>query len=571
MTRRLAVPAACAGLALLTFFQFPGHTWLQQDTQIWVPILEHLRDPSVLRNDILTRQTHVAFTLYDEIALFLRALTGLSFEHILEFEQLLTRALGIWGLLLCGQAMKLPARSAWLAAGICSLGAMILGPQVLTFEYEATPRAFAVPLLLCAIGLAARGRYTGASVAGAAALLYHPPTALPFWAIYLPWIVFRRRFRALIPLLAGMAILLLAAWRQAGSGWPILSRLTPFQEQLERLRGAYVWISTWGGPTMLHWFLVCAIALAAYLRIRRAIPPELRVFLLGLPALALLLMPVSWLLLEHWKWALVPQVQPLRTLLFAALAMQFLTAAAGARAQRWAEATLWFFLAYLLPLQARLTGPWSARAALVALGLALLTALAMRPAAIGRSKRPGKPATGTEIPRGGVLCSQRVSGAEFRSQSPLFRLDEFCHGLLAPAAVLAAFFAIPLLGGVVNYPHLHTPELAQLSAWARTATPQDAVFLFPDAGRGLDAGIFRSQALRAVYVDWKGGGQVNYLKDFGEQWWPRWQQTMVPGFKPADIPSYRARGIGYIVLKPRDALPETAVFSNGRYVVYALR
>jgi len=40
-------------LALVTFFQFPGHTYLQQDSQIYVPILEHLRDPAVLRNEIL--------------------------------------------------------------------------------------------------------------------------------------------------------------------------------------------------------------------------------------------------------------------------------------------------------------------------------------------------------------------------------------------------------------------------------------------------------------------------------------------------------------------------------------
>ena len=65
----LATAAACIALALLTFFQFPGHTWLQQDTQIYVPILEHLRDPAVLRNDMLVQHPHVAFTLYDEAAL----------------------------------------------------------------------------------------------------------------------------------------------------------------------------------------------------------------------------------------------------------------------------------------------------------------------------------------------------------------------------------------------------------------------------------------------------------------------------------------------------------------------
>ena len=135
----------------------------------------------------------------------------------------------------------------------------------------------------------------------------------------------------------------------------------------------------------------------------------------------------------------------------------------------------------------------------------------------------------------------------------------------SPGVALAAFFAIPMLGGVVNYPRLHTPELAQLSAWASTSTPKDAVFLFPDAGHALDPGIFRSEALRAVYVDWKGGGQVNYLRDFGEQWWFRWQQTLANGFHPADLPKYDALGIGYVVLRASHRLPRTAVFENATY------
>src|SRR6185295_17205275 len=91
-------------------------------------------------------------------------------------------------------------------------------------------------------------------------------------------------------------------------------------------------------------------------------------------------------------------------------------------------------------------------------------------------------------------------------------------------AALAAFFAIPILGRVVNYPRLHTPALAELSRWARSSTPVDAVFLFPGFGKDLSPGIFRTEALRAIYADWKGGGQVNYLKELGEQWWSRWQR-----------------------------------------------
>src|SRR5579872_6987813 len=143
-----ATAAAALALALLTFFQFPGHTWLQQDTQIYVPVLENEHDPSVLRNDILVQHPNVAYTLYDEAALALRAVTPLDFRQVLALQQIATRALGIWGLWLMATALGLSSGGAWLVAMIVSLGATIAGPSVLTFEYEPTPRAFALPLLL---------------------------------------------------------------------------------------------------------------------------------------------------------------------------------------------------------------------------------------------------------------------------------------------------------------------------------------------------------------------------------------------------------------------------------------
>jgi hypothetical protein len=142
-------------------------------------------------------------------------------------------------------------------------------------------------------------------------------------------------------------------------------------------------------------------------------------------------------------------------------------------------------------------------------------------------------------------------------------------GRIATAVTaLAAFFLFPVAGRVVNYPKLHTPALAELSRWARTSTPADAVFLFPNFGKDLAPGIFRVEALRAVYVDWKGGGQVNYLKELGEQWWSRWQQITGP-FLPAG--AYRASGIDYIVMRPGQVLSGAGeVFENSQYVVFKL-
>jgi hypothetical protein len=480
----LAAPAVCLALALLTFFGYPGHTWLQQDTQIYVPLMEHQRDAAALRNDLLVQYPHLAFTLYDEVTRGLRAVTRQDFREVLAAQQILTRALGIWGFYLMALALGLGPLPSWIVAAVCALGAMITGPQVLSFEYEPTPRAFAVPLLFCAMGLAAHRRYTAASIAAAAAFLYHPPTAIPV-LVLLVVAGYRRPAALLLTFTIAVAVLALAAHGEPGQA--VFGRLTPLQEQLQRMRAAYAWISTWNTAWIANFLLLAAIAAVASTRLK--LSRELKIFLLGLPFLGLLTMPVSYLLLERWKWVLIPQIQPLRMLLFVTVAAQFLTAAAGVRAaisRRVPEAVACFVMAYLIAVQPALT--------------------------------------------------------DQQLWKPLWPP-------LRPA-----------------YPALHTPALAELSAWASTSTPRDAVFLFPDAGHNLAPGIFRAEALRAVFVDWKSGGQVNYSKDFAEQWWTRYQLTMTA---PINIPEYQAFGISYIVVKPEHRLPRSAVYENTSYLVYA--
>src|ERR1039458_7541997 len=267
--KSLTIAGACLALSLLTYFQFPGHSWLQQDSQIYAPILEHLRDPSVLRNEILAEKPHVAYTLYDEMARVLRAVTGLDFRDVLACEQIVARAFGIWALYLMALAICLricpqngqadpqmtrvpPAPLALFITAVCSLGAVVAGPSVLTFEYEPTPRAFALPLAVCAAGLTVHRRYLAAGIALAAAFLYHPPTALPFLAIYCALALWpaksesvRHRIWRLAPL-AGAALLLgMAPRAQAGGGeaQTFFVRLTPDLERLQRMRASYNWIS----------------------------------------------------------------------------------------------------------------------------------------------------------------------------------------------------------------------------------------------------------------------------------------------------------------------------------------
>jgi hypothetical protein len=497
-------------VALVGYFWFPGHTWLQQDSQLYVPILEHQRDPAVLRNDPVALEPHTAYTLYDETAVALSRLTGQDFHTVLAVEQIATRALGIWGLWLIATAAGLSAGPAWLVAMAVALGASIKGPEVLTFEYEPTPRAMAVPLVFLAIGLAAHRRMPAAAVAGACAFLFHPPAALPFWAVFAA--MNGRKWTRLLPLAGAIALLLLTGGGQTHQ--PLFGRIAAFDEQLLRMRTGYVLLSMWPARVVWHYVVLTVVLAAAWWRVRG------HGLLMALAAIGLAAMPVSWLLLENSKLRLVAELQPMRWLLYTTVAMQILAGIAGVRAlsrplpdgraassgsvqRAFLEALGWFFVLFILPLQPVLTRDFTWQYASVAIALAALA----------------------------------------------------CAGIawkFAPAAGLAAFVAVPLIGGVVNYPRLHTPEMARLVEWARTSTPRDAVFLFPGAGRSMEPGIFRAEAQRALYVDWKSGGQMIYLPDFGRRWWFRWEQA-----RQFDLAKYAALGISYAVVK-----------QGGDFVVY---
>src|SRR5438445_13859247 len=83
------------------------------------------------------------------------------------------RAAGIWGVYLIATALGLSEMPALIVAAVFSLGATIMGPAVLVFEYEPVPRGFAVPLIFLAIGLIAHERYLIAGMVAAVAFLVH--------------------------------------------------------------------------------------------------------------------------------------------------------------------------------------------------------------------------------------------------------------------------------------------------------------------------------------------------------------------------------------------------------------
>jgi hypothetical protein len=315
-------------------------------------------------------------------------------------------------------------------------------------------------------------------------------------------------------------------------------------------------------------------AAAAYWRLRRFVQPRVRFFVVGLAALGVLSLPVSWLLLEKWKWAVVAQAQPLRTILFvelfALLLALVMALELACREGRLVAAVWWAALAFSISIDARL--------------LFVLAPLALGWLAGSRAAWGSVAATaavawirpfGTVFWRGAyrneLLVAVALASLLVAASAVVMRRPRIGAPALA-AVVAAAFFAIP--GGA----QLHwsgeprNPDLGQLSAWARDATPTDAVFLFHDVERSsFDPGIFRVNGERALYVDWKGGGQINFFRNFSRISGARWEQTLAAPFDPAELPHFRELGIDYVVLSSRRHLPDRKpAFENGKYAVYRL-
>jgi hypothetical protein len=230
-------------------------------------------------------------------------------------------------------------------------------------------------------------------------------------------------------------------------------------------------------------------------------------------------------LLDQLKWGLIPQFQPARALLFVTAFAVILGAAAGVRAaeqKSWIESVIWFVIVLAVPTTVPLFS-------ISGRNLLLLLALAI------------------------ALCGALA-------------LDR--PAVLAVMAI-APSFVLPYLAHVRNYPRPNLAGLEDLARFARTQTPRDAVFLFGDAGSSPDPSIFRAESERAVYVDWKSGGQMNFSDPLAGEWWQRWQNTNELRFDPTEVGRLTEMGVDYLVLAPSHHLTDRQpAYENGQFVLY---
>ncbi|HEX4228613.1 MAG TPA: hypothetical protein VHZ07_08075 [Bryobacteraceae bacterium] len=536
----------CLGIAAITWLEFrffPGHTYLQSDTQIYLPILERIDTPNYLSRDPIATHPHVSYTIYDEVAVFLHHAGNWDFKRVLIAQQVVFRAAEILGVFLIAEAAGFGVLYSLVLAALINLGATLLGPAALLVGYEPIPRAFAFGLTILAVGLFVRDKPLLAGLAAGLGFLYQAAATGPFWALLILMAIFDHRARsrvkpALVTLL--VAILLLANMAQLQpdvvESQHLFGRISPELAAIQLLRTRYVWVSTWAAAAIWNYLFIWVCGIWATARIWPRLNRPLRWFFIGMPLIGLAGVPCAYLLLERMRLMFASEEQPARalllTVLFASLACGMAGIAAASR-RRLVEAWLWFFPVMVLPMKVRildlahLPNISNLRILLVAVGLSGVLA----------------------------LLFARSSRREVKLAA-----------LLVP---LCAIFAMPFLGGVQNYPYIDKGPITQVADWARRNTWGSSMFLFPDAGHALYPGIFRAESRRALWVDWMGGTQANFFESVGVEWLVRWRQAMEGAFSVVRLDALLPLPIDYYVLKREHRLPSVKpVYENPEFVVY---
>jgi hypothetical protein len=121
------------------------------------------------------------------------------------------------------------------------------------------------------------------------------------------------------------------------------------------------------------------------------------------------------------------------------------------------------------------------------------------------------------------------------------------------------------------------PSLQELAAWAENNTWGSSMFLFPDAGRDRNPGVFRAESRRSLWVDWESGRLMNYYTNLAGEWWTRWMNTIETPLSGNRLEQMLSLPIDYYVFKRGDVvgantlngwLSAKPVFTNHEFVVY---
>jgi len=542
MLRLALLSLAIFAAAGLEFWVFPGHSYLEAQTQIYLPMLERVDAPGLLSRDLVATNPTLSLTAYDEATVFLHEAARQPFRRALLGQEFIFRIAALVGIFLLARATGLSHLFALMLTVIVNLGATLTGPAVSLTEREPVPGAFAFGLAVLAMGLMVDEKPLLAGLAGGIGFLYDPMLALPFWGVLLAGFFFDRSWRRVIrptlPIFLVFVLLLanLAQLQPGAGGDTVFARVSPQLALFQRIYTPYLYVGSWAKGDVYQFLALFVFGLWAAARCWPLLSSSFRWLVLGSSFCGLLSIPISYLLLDvsHLAWS--ARLQPTRALLFTVAASALLFGLAGMRAillrSAW-EALGWFSLLFALPVSTGIFDFLHIQNGAQLSQFAIALALA-------------------------VLLTSLLLGFSVGSAR-----------LITLTAPVLACFALLYVPGLRPPPIPFRASITNLAEWAASGTWGSSVFLFADAGRVAYPGVFRAQSRHALWADWKSAQGVAFSETAAARWQERWDRTVANGFSPERLESLLPLPIDYYVLRRQNQLALAPyIYVNQDFVVY---
>jgi hypothetical protein len=565
-------------LLAVASLEVTGYRFGIMNHSIQVPLLKHLMNPSLYRNDLVAGSFPLyASAFYPAVAPLARVLRSVEATYFGLF--ILTQFLSLSAL----YALSILAFGRpWGAILTCLLylgGVASPGAETTTWT-TLTHSSVTSALLLWNIYLYLKGWRLTAFAALGLLFNFHALYSFQVFILFLVDTLLSRT--TLQTLLRSVGLFLLAAlpawvWLFRGEG--VSSEAFPLWLQIMRERSSLVVFPSALPPAYYaRYFLVLALGGLGFLALPRT--PVHRS--IGHFVVAIGLLVLTGLVFSEW----CPLVPVIRAQLLRSgrwLSFMALLYAAELMADSWN----WGFFARTAGALCFL-GIFASQPSWLALGLAfyLLTS----------SARLG--AAGVALGALALVFAAKTGAAPFDLSASLSALEEKLRLLenpplvacLVSLAIMRALWekpsilrelAAPLLALVVlswALPILYMKHLAQIRSepwnqvqlWVRTHTPEDAVILTPPQGEG-----FRVFSERAVVGEWKDGTLEFFSPSFAFEWFRRMQDLggMTWAYDSFDADHLTALGRRYgaryaVCRKGRDLWPP--LYKNDAFAVYEL-
>ncbi len=344
------------GLLAVTWFEFqvyPGHSYLQGETQLLVPMLERLDAPGFLSRDLVASNPPFAFTAYDEITQALHSEARWTFQNALQWQQLLFRLAAVIGVFLLARSLRVSAWAAVLLSAVVNAVTHLAAPEAFVTSPEPTPFAFSFSLSLLAAGLLVNRTPLLAGLAGGLALLYDPVAAAPFWLLAVFASIFDGSMRQLLrpawPSLA-ISMLILGNLMQLqsglGTGQELTATISNSATQLLRFRTPWVWVIDWVWHGILSYKFLMVAGIWALVRLWKFVDRMAKWMIIGLISSGTLSVAFAMLLLDRHNQFPVTTM-PARNLAYSVAVSALACGAASwhaAQKGKWRESLPWMAL-----------------------------------------------------------------------------------------------------------------------------------------------------------------------------------------------------------------------------------